>query len=47
MPPPLTYPDHATIFRPFEEELEPTYAVSRSGEFVDGDARDGFKTTPA
>jgi hypothetical protein len=34
--PPSAFPTHATLYRPFEEELEPTYAVSKSPQFADG-----------
>lgn len=34
--PPSAFPTHATLYRPFELELEPTYAVSKSPQFADG-----------
>lgn len=34
--PPSAYPTHGTLYRPFEEEQEPTYAVTKSPQFADG-----------
>lgn len=34
--PPSAYPTNGTLYRQFELELEPTYAVSRSPSFADG-----------
>jgi hypothetical protein len=34
--PPGAYPTSGTLYRQFEEELEPTYAVSASPQFADG-----------
>ena len=34
--PPSAFPTHATLYRPFELELEPTYAVTKSPQFADG-----------
>lgn len=36
MPAPSAFPTHATIYRPFEEELEPSAPLTSSPEFTDG-----------